>query len=399
MSRLYVDELLAVREYLNHGGNLLYTGQWAGATENNIAGAPVYYDPVANQQCVMGGVLSLARCLRFDDKNDFLQYYLGDYIHNISGGIDPETGEPFPVDGTDAPYMGMSWSFNGADSAQNQANAASFLTTSSVLPVAQYPQFTSDARANYDRGVAGGGSPFSPFEGDWYWYSQQADISYKQLTRTFTMPAGGGDMTFRISYDTEPEWDFVFVEIHNLTTDTWSTAPDLMGHTSSDTGESCPAGWHELHPWLEQYQGADCSGAGWNASSGRSNGWEEWQIDLDAFAAPGENIDVYISYASDWAVQGLGTFVDYVQMPGEPVESFETDEGAWSEVGPPTGSDPNPNNFILTEDVGFEEGAIVSETPTTADFVTLFFGFGFEGITDASTREDVMNASLSFLGV
>ena len=398
MSRLYVDELLAVREYLNHGGDLLYTGQWAGATENNIAGAPVYYDPVANQQCVIGGVLSLARCLRFDDKNDFLQYYLGDFIHNISGGIDPDTGEPFPVDGTDTPYGGMSWSFNQGNSAKNQVNAASFLTTSSVLPAAGYPQFTSDARANYDRGT-GGGSPFSPFDGDWYWYSQQADISYKQLARSFTMPGGGGDMTFRISYDTEPAWDFVFVEIHNVTTDTWSTAPDLNGHTSSDTGESCPEGWHELHPWLEQYQGADCSGAGWNASSGRSNGWEEWQIDLDAFAQPGEEIEVFISYASDWAVQGLGTFVDSIQMPGEPVESFETDEGAWSAVGPPVGSAPNPNTFIRTQDVGFEEGAVTSLTPTTAAFRTLFFGFGFEGITGASTREDVMNASLSFLGV
>ena len=398
MSRLYVDELLAVREYLNHGGNLLYTGQWAGATENNIAGAPVYYDPVANQQCVIGGVLSLARCLRFDDKNDFLQYYLGDFIHNISGGIDPATAGPFPVDGTDDPYSGISWSFNQGNSAKNQVNAASFLTTSSILPTGDYPQFTSDARANYNRGVAGG-SPFSPFDGDWYWYSQQADISYKQLTRTFAMPAAGGDMTFRISYDTEPEWDFVFVEIHNVTTDTWSTAPDLNGHTSSDTGESCPEGWHELHPWLEQYQGADCSGAGWNASSGRSNGWEEWAIDLDAFAQPGEQIEVFISYASDWAVQGLGTFVDVVQMPGEPAESFEAGEGSWSVTGPPTGSAPNPNNFTRTEDVGFEEGAVVSLTPTTADFLTLFFGFGFEGITGASTREDVMDASLDFLGV
>jgi hypothetical protein len=398
MSRLYVDELLAVREYLNNGGNLLYTGQWAGATENNIAGAPVYYDPVANQQCVIGGVLSLARCLRFDDKNDFLQYYLGDYIHNISGGIDPATAEPFPVAGTDAPYSGVSWSFNGGNSAKNQVNAASFLTTSSVLPTGEYPQFTSDARANYDRGT-GGGSPFAPFDGNWYWYSQQADISYKQLTRSFTMPAGGGDMTFRISYDTEPAWDFVFVEIHNVTTDMWSTAPDLMGHTSSDTGDSCPEGWHELHPWLVQYQGADCSGAGWNASSGRSNGWEEWQIDLDAFAQPGEQIEVFISYASDWAVQGLGTFVDYVQMPGEAVESFETGEGAWSVTGPPAGSSANANNFIRTEDVGFEEGAIVSLTPSTANFTTLFFGFGFEGITGASSRQEVMDASLSFLGV
>ncbi len=83
-------------------------------------------------------------------------------------------------------------------------------------------------------------------------------------------------MTFWISYDTEPNWDFVFVEIHDVATE-HGHAPDPNGHTSDDTGESCPEGWFELHPWLEQYEGADCSGAGWNASSGRSNGWEEWR--------------------------------------------------------------------------------------------------------------------------
>jgi hypothetical protein len=41
--------------------------------------------------------------------------------------------------------------------------------------------------------------------------------------------------------------------------------------------------------------------------------------------------------------------------------------------------------------VGFEEGAVVS----TAD--TLFFGFGFEGITDAATRAAVMGMSMDYL--
>ena len=414
MSRLYVDELLAIREYLNHGGSLLYTGQWAGATENNVAGAPVYYDPVANQQCVINGVLSLARCLRFDDKNDFLQYYLGDYIHNLSGGIDPATAEPFPVVGTDTPYDGMGWSFNQGNSAKNQVNAASFLTTSSVLPTAEYPQFTSDARANYDRGTTGGGGAFAPFDGDWYWYSQQADVSYKRLGRTFAVPAAGGEMTLQLSYDTEPDWDFVFVEAHTLDAtpdDDWTTLPDLNGHNSQSTGAndpdlaSCPAGWHELHPHLAHYQTWDGSGActptgttgQWWAASGRSDGWESWRLDLTPYA--GKTVEIFISYASDWAVQGLGTFVDLVQMPGEPVESFEAGEGSWSVTGPPTGSASNPNDFFRTQDVGFEEGAIVSMTPTTADFRTLFFGFGLEGISGAPSREDVMDVSLDFLGV
>jgi zinc carboxypeptidase len=395
VSRVVVDTTLAMREYLNHGGNLIYTGQRAGFVENGLAGGQ-FYDPVDNQTCAVGGAIVLSRCLLWADKNDFLQYYLGGFVYNSRGN----PGTTAEVGGTDSPYTGINWFLNGADSADNQNHHASFITTSSILPRTTYPQFTSDGRANY---VSPGASPFEPFDGSWYIFSQQADISYKQLKRSFTVPAAGGDMTFRASYDTEFHWDFVFVEIHNLATDTWSTAPDLNGHTEggtpASTGESCPAGWHELHPWLEQYQGANCNGAGWHASSGRSAGWEEWRIDLDAFAAPGEQIEVYISYASDWAVQGLGTFVDFVQMPGEAVESFETGLGAWTITGPPAGSDPNFNNFIRTQSVGFEEGAIVSETPTTANFASLYFGFGFEGIRGPSNRNSVMDASLDHLGV
>jgi hypothetical protein len=392
VSRLAVDLVLEHRAYLNEAGNLMYTGQRAGFIESSGQGQ--FYDPVANQQCTSSQEV-FDRCLLWGDKNDFLQYYMGSFIYNSHPGASPPE-----VEGTDTPYSGASWFLNGADSANNQNHTASFITTSSINPTSTYPQFTSDGRANY---LSGGGNPFEPYDGDWYWFSQQADISYKQLTRDFTMPGGGGDMTFRISYDTETDWDFVFVEINNVTDGTWRTAPDLNGHTTSDTGESCPAGWFELHPWLEQYQGADCAGTGtsgaWNAHSGRSDGWEAWQIDLDAFADPGDELRVYISYASDWSVQGLGTFVDYVQMPGEAVESFETGMGAWSATGPPPGSDPNPNNFIRRQSVGLEEGAIVSETPPTADFTTLFFGFGFEAIRTAAARADVMDRSLDFFGV
>jgi hypothetical protein len=380
--------MLTMRQYLNEGGALTYTGQRAGAVENGIAGTQ-YYDPVANNTCVVNGRLRLARCLTWSDKNDFLQYYLGAFIYTSHEGAPTA-----PVEGTAAPYSGLTWNLNGADSANNQNHTASFITTSSVLPTTTYPQFTSDARANY---VEAGPNPFEPFDGSWYVYSQQADISYKRLMRSFTVPASGGDMTFRFSYDTEPNWDFVFVEIHDVAADTWATAPDLNGHTSSSTGDSCAEGWHELHPWLVQYQGSTCSGAGWNAASGRSSGWEEWRIDLDPYA--GKNIEISISYASDWAIQGLGAFVDSVQLPGEAVESFEAGLGPWSMPGAPAGSAANPNDWTRSQSVGFQEGAIVSQTPVGVDFTTLYFGFGFEAIAGATNRKAVMGATLSFIGV
>ncbi|HSK16648.1 MAG TPA: M14 family zinc carboxypeptidase [Gaiellaceae bacterium] len=385
-SRIANDLMLHVRAYLNEGGKLLYTGQWAGALENGVAGNQ-FYDPVADEQCVVGGVLVLDRCQLIADKDDFLQYWLGAYVYNSDGGTDPSTGEPFSVAGIADPYSGLGWGFNGVDTAANQIHTASFLTTSSILKPDEYPQFASHASAIWETGAAGG---FEPYDGSFYVYSNTADVTYKRLLRPISVPAGGGEMTFRFSYDTEPDWDFVFVEIHDVAAGTWVTAPDLNGHTSTDTGESCPAGWFELHPWLEQYQGADCSGAGWNAASGRSSGWEEWRIDLTPYA--GKQIEVSISYASDWAVQGLGAFADLINVPGgDGSTSFETGLDGWTVPGPPAGSAANANDWELTGSVGFEEGAVVA----TED--TLYFGFGFEGITGASTRNAVMGRALDYL--
>ncbi len=385
-SRLANDVMLEVRAYLNEGGKLLYTGQWAGGLWNGIFGAQ-FYDPVANEQCVVGGALVLARCQMIADKNDFIQYYLGGYIYNSDAGTDFDTGNPFDVLGVDDPFSALSWAFNGADSAENQLHTASLITTSSILKPDVYPQFESRAPAVWDTGATGA---FEPFDGSWYVYSQQADISYKRLLRPINVPAGGGQMSFRFSYDTELDWDFVFVEIHDVAADTWVTAPDLNGHTTNSTGESCAAGWFELHPWLEQYQGADCSGAGWNATSGRSAGWEEWLIDLTPYA--GEQIEVSISYASDWSTQGLGSFVDLISVPGgDGSTSFEAGLDGWTIPGPPAGSAANPNDWVRTESVGFQEGAVVS-TPDT-----LYFGFGFEGISDAATRNAVMGRSMDYL--
>jgi hypothetical protein len=414
-SRLANDLMLAVRAYLNQGGRLLYTGQLAGALENGLAGTQLY-DPVANERC-NGPLVDpavTARCLVISDKNDFLQYYLGDYIYIADGGTGGSG--PFPVDGVSDPYDGTGWTLNGPDSADNQESTASFITTSSILKPASYSQFTSHAPAIWETGVGGA---YEPHSESMYAYSDRADISYKRLTRTISVPgAGTTDMSFFVSYDTEIDWDYVFVEAHPASgpdIDDWDTLPDLNGntHTGPDsTGESCPAGWVEdLHPHLAHYQTfvpADpddpdsvdtCLPTGssgtWNAATGNSAGWQEWQVDLTPYA--GKDVEVSISYVSDWATQGLGTWVDDItltnsadgELPG--TTDFETDDGGWTIPGPPPGSDPNPNDFTITTSVGFEEGAVVS----TED--TLYFGFGFEGITDPDERADVMGRSIGYL--
>ncbi len=393
-SSLAQTELFEIRDYLNEGGKVLYTGQFAGHQYGTGLGAQLY-DPFENKQCNLPDVAPRCRPLSGsgDNVNDVIEYWFGASIISAGTGQD-ENGDLFDVNGVAAPLTGLTWGFNGADSAQNQANTASFLTTSGLLPVNRYPQFASSVAAAWNRP----GGPFAPHAGEFYVYSQIGDVSYKRLTRTISVPAGGAQLSFWTSYDTEPAWDHLFVEARTANGDNWTTLPDINGHTTTNPGDSCPAGWRDLHPQLDHYQtlNADltCSPTGetgvWHAASGNSGGWQQWNVDLSAFA--GSQAEVSIAYASDWSVQGLGVFVDDITVStGEGTTSFESGMDGWTVTGPPAGSAPNGNNFTRTTAAGFPEGAVVR----TAD--TLYFGFGFEGITSTATRNEVMARSMEYL--
>ena len=385
-SRLANDEMLAVRAFLNEGGRLLYTGKYAG-----FQYAFGYEFNIETGAACDGDTSTFADgCQPLSD--DFLQYYLGAYLYNDDAGT-TSNGKLYDVLGIDTPFGAASWSFGGP-SANNQDHSASFIATSGILPAADYPQFTSWASARYNRP----GGPFEPHTGSHYVYSQIADVSYKRLARTISIPAGGASLSFWVSRDTEPAWDFVFVEAHTAGQDDWTTLPDANGHTSQATGDSCPEGWHELHPFLARYQtvNADgtCSPTGttgvWHAASGNSGGWEQWTVDLSRYA--GKQVEVSVSYASDWSIQGLGAFVDDVVVStGEGSTSFETGMDGWSVPGAPPGSGPNGNDFVRTTAAGFPEGAAV----TTED--TVYFGFGFEGIAQPASRNAVMGRAIGYL--
>ena len=387
-AKLAVDTELNVRDYLNEGGKLLHTGKNAGLAQG--ADGAYFYEPEvpAQPEC---GVRADPPCLPIF--NDFLQYYLGAYTY-IDGGGTGADGKPYPVKGTGGAFTGFQSTLNGGDSANNQDHTASFLTTSSFLPKKEFPQFGSSAPIAWSRP---GGAPFDPHTGDWYAYSQAADVSYKRLTRTVDLTGkSGGELAFSTSYDTEAGWDHVFVEAHTVGADDWTTLPDANGHTSQATGDSCASGWRTIHPFTTHYQGADCSPTGttgaWHAASGKSNGWQDWKIDLSAYA--GKKVELSISYASDWGTQGIGVFVDDAKVTAAGATlsetSFETDLGGWTVAGPPPGSAAAANDWIRSQKA-FEEGAGV----TTDD--TVYVGFGGEGLTTQAARTDFVKRGMKHL--
>lgn len=398
VDRLALDEMMEFRAFMNEGGKVMYTGDWAGQQYTSTVGNQ-FYDPQDEIACdPLPAGIDDRRCLLLrgsgDGTNDVLQYWFGGYLAIPGDGLD-EAGEVHAVAGIDDPFRGIDWAMNGPGSADNQDATSSFISTSGILPVDEFPQFESWPSARWDKP----GGPFDPHTGEQYAYSQIADVSYKRLTRTVDVPAVGGTLDFWTSFDTEVDWDYVFVEARTPGGDDWTTLPDINGHTSQSTGESCAAGWRELHPQLDHYQTLDdatetcsptgSSGGAWHAATGNSAGWQEWSVDLGEWA--GGQVEVSITYASDWAFQNLGTFVDDVTLPDGTSQSFETGLEGWTVSGAPPGSAANGNDWIVTDASGFPVGAAIS-TPRS-----LLLGFGFEGIATPAERNEVMGRALQHL--
>ena len=383
-AKLSLDLELTVRDYLNEGGKALVTGQY-----NQFAQAAngVYdYNPFQPPECT---TVDTYPCLPLF--NDFQQYWLGAYNYVSNGGSGDDG--PFPVSGVAGAFDGFAGTFNGGDSADNQAHTASLLATSSFLPPAEFPQFTSSVPVKW---VRPGAAPYDPHTGEWYMYSQLADQGWKRMTRTVDLTsATSGELSFQMSHDTELDWDYVIVEAHEVGSDQWTTLPDDNGHTQQGTGDSCAEGWVDIHPFVAHYQGADCSATGdtgtWHAATGNSSGWQEWAVDLSAYA--GQQVEVSISYLTDWGTQGLGVFVDDTTVTVDGVvtaeTSFEDGLGGWTPAPAPDGTRVT-NNWTRTQKA-FEEGAAT----VTED--TVFTGFGAEGLTTAQMRRDFVARAMAHL--
>ena len=402
-----VETQNAVRDFINDGGKLFYTGTNAG----RVFAEGYEYNPFQDEEgtyCQDDN----PTCIIVQD--DFLQYWLGAYRYVVGAGQDPDDDSIFPVEGTTGPFDPLSLTFNGADSAQNGDQAATLLTTSSVLDPEDYPLFAdSAAAAEWIRPFA---SPFDPHEGDWFLSGGATDAAYKRLQKPFTVPAGGATFNLWTSFDLEPDYDYIFVEIHTVGSDDWTTLTDSNEHTSDDTGLSCPSvspgsDWQSNHPFLAHYQtktdgGNDCDPTGtsgqWNAATGNSGGWQDWSMPIPA-AYNGQNVEISVSVVSDPASLGLGVWVDELELQdsgGAPIgsadPSFETGMDGWTLPGPPAPAGPGGQSSAT----GWEraQSAPFVETPITTTDDTVYTGFGFEAVDGAANRQALMEAALSHLG-
>jgi hypothetical protein len=406
-SRLALDEIVAVRDYLNEGGKVVLAGKHAGQQYFEGYEFRNYGYPQPNEDQGQGKWCDALRpessdgCIAHTD--DFFQYYMGSYLRVEDGGSwNDETGDVRPVVGV-SPFSGT-WTPNDqAGDPGAGAPTSTLASTSSLLHTDAYDDF-SEVIAGWSREESG---PFSPHSGTHYLYSGTADEAYMRLYQQVTVPqSGDATLKFAASFDTEQDWDFFFVEAAPVGSDSWTTLPDSDAepNTSQNTGQSCwdGTGWGaDLHSRLLHYQtkkGDSCTPSGttgdWYAGTGSSGGWQDWSVDLSAYR--GQTIEVALVYATDWGVQNLGVWLDDISLFGGPAVGFEDGTlGGWqrgSLEGSPNqstwGAQGSTQTFdegavIGTKDVRFQDGLSYVTNPARD---TVYAGFELGELPDADRQ-------------
>ena len=256
-----------------------------------------------------------------------------------------------------------------------------------------------------------GPTPFDPATGTSYAVAQSDDEGWQRLRKTIDLTGATTGADCRSSSPTTPSscYDYVIVEAHTVGQDDWTTLPDQNGNTSTDVGRvvrdrlalaapvprQLPDGRRRPGPGPRRARPTGTTGE-WNGATGNSGGFQEWSIDLSDYA--GEQVEISISYVQDFAFSGLGVFVDdaVVTDDGAVVDqtSFETDFGGFEAGPPPAGSEASTQrDWERRGSLGYIAG------PGLATEDTLTWGFGFEGVSDAASRTAVMGDAMRYLGV
>ncbi len=148
--------------------------------------------------------------------------------------------------------------------------------------------------------------PADPYSGDYAFWSNKGDESNMTLTREFdfTSVEAPIEFSFRMWYDIETDWDYLYLEVSE-DGEMWEIVATPSGTGTNPSGNSY--GW---------------------GYTGVTDGWVEEKIDLSRYA--GRKIFVRFDYVTDAAVNGEGFLLDDVRVDAAGYSSdFEADDGGW----------------------------------------------------------------------
>jgi len=185
--------------------------------------------------------------------------------------------------------------------------------------------------AGYEANFLYGGDQYSGVQahsGTYHWYGGMGNWAWRRLSQGFSIPASGATLKFYTFYEIETDWDYAYVEVHDLTDDTWTTLPGLETTTTLPHEQDNPTTPSGREP-MDYFHAGE-----WNALTGFSPGYYKEEMDLSPFA--GHNIDLYFVYWTDGAYNEQGIYIDDIEIPELPTPFFDNVEAGidgWTNEG------------------------------------------------------------------
>jgi len=163
----------------------------------------------------------------------------------------------------------------------------------------------------------------SAYSGSYEWCSDGTSWSWFRMGQSFDIPLDVDTyLTFWTYYEIESDWDYGYVEVHDVTTDEWFTLPGLLTTHALPNAQDNPYCPHEAEPYYYYYYLGI-----WNAFTGYSPGWYQESMDLTRFA--GHTIDLYFTYWTDGYFQEIGWYIDDIEITDILFDNVEEGENGW----------------------------------------------------------------------
>ena len=280
---------------------------WAVYMYEHYGGQPLIWDIVHEQANGIQGWNNVlqAHGIKKDFDEIFQDWTIANYLDDTSfaGGIYGYYGFDIPCKASnwwDIPYAIYYWG------TYDEVYPTGWILPERLPYIAWYWELYNgepELKLYFDGDDFAGVFPHSP---TYEWYSDGTAYSWFRLGQTFAIPATGAALKFWSNYDIEEDWDYGYVEAHDLTTDEWYTLAGLNTISTIPNPQDNPNCPDNFEPTAYLATGR------WNAFTGNSGGWYEEEMSLAAFA--GHSVELYFTYWTDPYTLGLGWYVDDISI-------------------------------------------------------------------------------------
>ncbi len=171
-----------------------------------------------------------------------------------------------------------------------------------------------------------------PVSGTYEWFSSDNAWAWRSFYQTFPIPTTGATLNFMTWFQIEDDWDYGYVEVHDLTTDEWVTLNDpsarMWVYNESTFGyDYVPMRTFVLNAQNnpntpDGLEPTDYEAVGtWFGFTGDSDGWIPVSMDLTPFS--GHPIELHFRLWQDGAFSLLNMFIDDISITGPEIEFFD----------------------------------------------------------------------------